>query len=242
MLLALDFDGTLAPIVPVPDQATLHPGARPAMERLLERGDVLLAVVSGRALEDVRARVGLTAIHYAGNHGLEIVGPGVERIHPEALATTAVIAECRAALEAEFHDEPDVLVEDKHLSLSVHFRLVRDADRERSIRARVERCCGAHEGLRLTDGKKVVEVRPDVEWDKGRATTFLIDTLLAGNGSAPVIYVGDDRTDEDAFRALRGRGDGVLVAPHPVPHSAATAWLRAPDEVVAVLERLADDA
>src|SRR5690606_38471433 len=93
-----------------------------------------------------------------------------------------------------------------------------------------------------TDGKKVVEVRPDVEWDKGRATTFLIDTLLAGTGSAPVIYVGDDRTDEDAFRALRGRGDGVLVAPHPVPHSAATAWLRAPDEVVTVLERLADDA
>ncbi|HEU5209292.1 MAG TPA: trehalose-phosphatase [Longimicrobiales bacterium] len=242
MLLALDFDGTLAPIVPVPDDAALLPGARAALQRLLDREDMLVAVVSGRALEDARARVGLGEIYYAGNHGLEIEGAGVERIHPEALETTHVVAECRAALEAEFRAEPEVLVEDKHLSLSVHFRLVRDEAREQAIRARVERCCGGRRGLRLLEGKKVVEVRPDVEWDKGRATSFLVETLLGSNGIAPVIYIGDDRTDEDAFQALRGRGAGVLVAPHRLEHSAATAWVRSPDEVITLLERLADDA
>jgi len=239
MLLALDFDGTLAPIVPQPDQARLLPRARRAMQRLLGRADMLIAIVSGRALADARERVGLEGVYYAGNHGLEIEGPGVERIHPEALEATHAVAECRVALEREFAAEPDVLVEDKHLSLSVHFRLVADEAREAGIRTRVAQCCGGKSGLRLTEGKKVVEVRPDVEWDKGRATNFLVATLL-DSSDAPVIYVGDDRTDEDAFVALRGRGDGVLVAPSPVEQSAATAYVRSPDEVVVLLERLAD--
>src|SRR5690606_36240593 len=130
MLLALDFDGTLAPIVPQPDQATLLPGARRAIQRLLDRADTRIAIVSGRALADARERVGLQGVYYAGNHGLEIEGPDVERIHPEALAATHAVAECRAALEREFAAEPEVLVEDKHLSLSVHFRLMADETRE----------------------------------------------------------------------------------------------------------------
>ncbi len=239
MLLALDFDGTLAPIVPQPDQATLLPGARRAIQRLLDRADTRIAIVSGRALADARERVGLEGVYYAGNHGLEIEGPDVERIHTEALEATHAVAECRAALEREFAAEPEVLVEDKHLSLSVHFRLVADETREAGIRTRVERCCGGRSGLRLTEGKKVVEVRPDVEWDKGRATNFLVATLL-DSSDAPVIYIGDDRTDEDAFAALHGRGDGVLVAPFRVEQSAASAFVRSPDEVVALLERLAD--
>ena len=242
MLLALDFDGTLAPIVPVPDEATLLPGARAAIGRLLERDDMLVAIVSGRALADARNRVGFDSIYYAGNHGLEIEGPDVERIHPEAVATVEVVAGCRKALEQEFRNEPEVLVEDKHLSLSVHFRLVRDEAREQDIRARVERCCGGRDRLRLMDGKKVVEVRPRVEWDKGRATTFLVDTLLGDNRTAPVIYIGDDRTDEDAFAALRGRGEGVLVAKELSDESAATAFVRSPDEVVELLDALAEGA
>lgn len=240
MLLALDFDGTLAPIVPVPDDATLLPGARAAIGRLLERDDTLVAIVSGRALADARKRVGFDSIYYAGNHGLEIEGPGVDRIHPEAVATVDVVADCRKALETEFRNEPAVLVEDKHLSLSVHFRMVNDEARERDIRARVERCCGGRRGLRLMDGKKVVEVRPRVEWDKGRATSFLVDTLLGENRTAPVIYIGDDRTDEDAFAALRGRGAGVLVAKELSEESAATAFVRSPEEVVELLDALAE--
>lgn len=239
MLLALDFDGTLAPIVPVPDRAALLPAAHDAIGRLLRRRDTIVAVVSGRALGDVRQRVDFDGVYYAGNHGLEIEGPDVHRMHAEAEAAAHLLAECTTALRAEFAGEPDVLVEDKRLTLSVHYRLVDDEARERHIRARVGRCCGARPGLRLTDGKKVVEIRPDVDWHKGRATSFLVETLLGANGSAPVVYIGDDRTDEDAFVALHGRGEGVLVAPQAVAASAASAWLRSPDEVASLLDRLA---
>jgi trehalose-phosphatase len=177
--------------------------------------------------------------HYAGNHGLEIEGPGVHRIHPEAADSAPALAACVRALRQEFADEEAVLIEDKTLTLSVHFRLVADEAREQAIRDRVARCCGGHAGLRLTAGKKVVEIRPDVPWDKGRATRFLVDTLLADAPAAPVLYIGDDRTDEDAFVALRGRGDGIIVAQRAPEDSAATAWLRSPEEVATFLERLA---
>lgn len=241
MLLALDFDGTLAPIVPVPDQAALLPAAHSALTRLLARPDTLLAVVSGRALDDVRARVGLADVHYAGNHGLEIEGPGMRRVHEDAEAAVGKLDACARRLRAEFAGDEGVLVEDKRLTLSVHFRLVHDVEREATIRARVEDACGELDGLRLTEGKKVVEIRPDVQWDKGRATSFLVRTLLGENRRAPVIYIGDDRTDEDAFEVLRGRGEGVLVAENGARRSsAAAAWLRSPEEVVTLLERLAE--
>lgn len=243
MLLALDFDGTLAPIVPTPDEAALLPSAHTALARLLQRADTIVAVVSGRALADVRTRVGLDAVHYAGNHGLEIEGPGgVHRLHDEAELARPALAACAQALRADFAGDNTILVEDKRLSLSVHFRLVADSARERAIRDQVERRCGdPRHGLRLTDGKKVVEIRPAVDWDKGRATGFLVDTLLNGAMHAPVVYIGDDRTDEDAFAILRGRGEGVLVADSVPASSQALAWLRSPDEVVTLIDRLAED-
>ena len=239
MLLALDFDGTLAPIVPRPEDAQLLPAVRSALDRLAQRTDTTIALVSGRALADVRDRVTLPDAHYAGNHGLEIEGPGVHRIHAEAAESADQIAACVRALRDEFAGDDGVLIEDKTMTLSVHFRLVTDAGREGAIRGRVERCCAGHAGIRLTGGKKVVEVRPDVDWDKGRATNFLIETLFADAPDAPVIYIGDDRTDEDAFDALRGRGDGIIVAPGMPDDSAASAWLRSPEEVAVFLDRLA---
>lgn len=239
MLLALDFDGTLAPIVPIPADAALLPAAQSALRALVARADTRVAVVSGRALADVRARVGLAGVYYAGNHGLEIEGPDIERIHPEAVAAVKLIADCTATLRGQLAEYPGVLVEDKHLTLSVHFRMVSDPALEEEIVARVMASCGDRAGLRLTAGKKVVEVRPDVAWDKGRATRFLVDAVLARNGAAPVVYIGDDRTDEDAFRALRGRGDGVIVADPAPAESAAGAWVRSPAEVATVIAGLA---
>lgn len=243
MLLALDFDGTLAPIVARPDEAALLPSARAALEHVLGRTDTIVAVVSGRALADVRTRVGLVAVHYAGNHGLEIEGPGgVHRLHHEAELARPALAACAQALRADFADDDAVLVEDKRLSLSVHFRLVADRAREQAIRDQVERRRGhPHERLRLMDGKKVVEIRPTVDWDKGRATVFLMDTLLDGAVHAPVVYIGDDRTDEDAFAILRGRGEGVIVADGVPASSHALAWLRSPEEVALLIDRLAED-
>lgn len=243
MLLALDFDGTLAPIVPTPDEAAILPSAQAALGRVLERTDTIVAVVSGRALADVRMRVGFDTVHYAGNHGLEIDGPGgVHRLHEEAEQARPALAACAQALRSDFANDDAILVEDKRLTLSVHFRRVADRAREQSIRAQVERRCGDPlNGLRLTEGKKVVEIRPAVDWDKGRATAFLMETLLDGASDAPVVYIGDDRTDEDAFARLRGRGEGVIVAEMEPASSHALAWLRSPEEVATLIEQLAED-
>lgn len=243
MLLALDFDGTLAPIVPIPDEAAMLPSVQAALGHLIKRTDTVIAVVSGRALADVRPRVGFDQINYAGNHGLEIEGPdGLHRMHDEAEQARPALAACAAALRNEFADEDAILVEDKRLTLSVHFRRVTDQAREQSIRDQVERHCGDPlNGLRLTEGKKVVEIRPAVDWDKGRATAFLMDTLLDGVADAPVVYIGDDRTDEDAFATLRGRGEGVIVADRVPTSSHALAWLRSPDEVATLIAQLAED-
>jgi trehalose-phosphatase len=239
MLLALDFDGTLAPIVPRPDDATMLESARAALGALAARADTRVAIVSGRGLADVRARVGLDAIYYAGNHGLEIEGPGMHRVHDGAARARPALAECAARLRTLEREHAGVLVEDKGLTLSLHYRRVEDAAEEGTIVRRAHALCDDVPGLRLTEGKKVVEVRPDVEWDKGRATVFLLDALLGASPAAPVVFIGDDRTDEDAFRALGSRGEGVIVADTPPADTAAASYVRSPAEVGALLHDLA---
>lgn len=240
LLVALDFDGTLAPIVDHPAGAALPPRARGVLERLARRPDTDVAVVSGRALEDVRGRVELDGIFYAGNHGMEIEGPGVQSTHREAAEARPAIARCAEEVRAALQEVPGVVVEDKGLTLSVHYRLARGDDVPRVAEA-VRRACGEDPALRVTRGKMVLEVRPAVDWDKGSAIRLLLEVVEAGAATpVPVVYFGDDATDEDAFRALRGRGTGVLVA-DPLPEStAASAWLRSPDEVVDLLASLAE--
>lgn len=239
MLVAVDFDGTLTPIVDHPAGAMLPPRAREVLERLGARPDTDVAVVSGRALEDVRERIALDGIYYAGNHGMEIEGPGIQEIHGAAAATRPAIARCAEEIRDALHGVPGVVLEDKGLTISVHYRQVRGDDVHR-VHDAVRRTCGGDPAVRVTEGKKVLEVRPAVDWDKGRATRFLLDVLETGaSSSVPTVYLGDDVTDEDAFRALRGRGAGVIVA-DPVPETtAATAWLRSPEEVVGLLASLA---
>jgi len=237
MLLLLDFDGTLAPIAPTPDQAAPPGPALRAVSALAARPDTRVAVISGRALEDVRARVGLPGVVYAGNHGLEVAGPGLRVEQPAAVAAASVLADCADRLRKRFDGSSGVLVEDKRLTLSVHYRLAPEQDHDAVRRAARETCDGL-QGLRVTEGKRVVEIRPDVDWDKGRTARFLLDALEIPD-AAPVLYIGDDATDEDAFRALDGRGDGVIVA-DPVPADTAAAFfLRSPAEVVVLLEALA---
>lgn len=239
MLVALDFDGTLAPIVEHPENAALPAATRPILERLAARPDTDLAIVSGRGLEDVRARVGVDGIFYAGNHGMEIEGPGLQRRVAAAVAARPRLAACAEALREAVAGIEGAQVEDKGFTLSVHTRRVADREAEAEVERRVRAIVADEPGLRITSGKKILEVRPDVDWDKGRATSFLLDTLEAGAGLlVPVIFIGDDRTDEDAFRALGDRGDGVLVAASPPGRTAARAWVEDPTAVAALLEAL----
>ena len=238
MLVALDFDGTLSPIVERPEDAALLEGLESPLRRLVARADTVAAIVSGRGLADVRGRVGLDAMYYAGNHGFEIEGPGVDRIHPAAEAARPALAASAAAVARALAGEPGTEVEDKRWTLSIHYRRAEREGAEARVRRAVEEHC-RRPGLRVTAGKKVFEVRPDVEWDKGRATRFLLDTVGEGR-EIPALFIGDDRTDEDAFAVVRDLGGGIVVGDPPPPDTRAVAWLRGPEEVAALIRELAD--
>lgn len=231
LVLLLDFDGTLAPIVDHAEQAGMPDATRRALQRLMAIPGVEVAVVSGRGLADVRERAAIPDIAYAGNHGMEIQGPGVDRIHPEAAAARPQLEAAKRRIEREIANVPGAWVEDKQLTLSVHYRQSpreRVPEIERAVRAAVE----GEPRLKISSGKEVLEVRPRVEWHKGKAVLFLLDQMRPPAG-APVLYLGDDVTDEDAFRALResGLGEGVLVSEDPSRESAAASYVRAPAEV-----------
>ncbi|MCU0308088.1 MAG: trehalose-phosphatase [Thermoleophilia bacterium] len=214
----LDYDGTLTPIVARPELAVLAPASREALRRLAEVATV--AVVSGRALASVRELVGLPDLVYAGNHGFEIAGPDGTALEREVgREFIEEVAAARAALEPVVGAIPGAWVEDKTHSLSVHYRQTPD-ERAGEVEAAVDAALAGRPRLRKHYGKKVLEVRPRIEWDKGRAVLWLLEALgLDGPGVVPV-YVGDDVTDEDAFRALPAGGVGVLVSEVPRPTAA----------------------
>lgn len=239
LVLLLDFDGTLAPIVDLPEDAVPLPAALDAARRLAARPDVRLAVISGRGLADVRGRLQLEGVDYAGNHGMEIEGPGLSETHPEARAARPLLAAAAGAVEPLVKAVPGALLEDKGLTLSVHYRMS-PAAQAAQLREQVWEVVEPLEGLRLTPGKMVLEIRPRVEWHKGKAVRFLLDRIQPPAG-APILYLGDDNTDEDAFRALEGSGEGVIVADDgPPATTAARSWLRDPAEVAELLAELAD--
>lgn len=230
----LDYDGTLTPIVARPDLAVLDDSVRAGVARLA--GLCPVAVVSGRDLDDVARLVNLPELVYAGSHGFDIRGPDLRtQIGAEQ---TPALDRAEAALKRELSAIDGALVERKRFAIAVHTRLVAP-EHKAAVGDAVRRQAESLSGLRVTGGKEIHELRPNVPWDKGRAVLSLLDTLgLAGPDVAP-IYIGDDETDEDAFRALAGRGTGIRVMDGPAPTVAG--WrLRDPGEVAAFLDRLAD--
>lgn len=206
-LVCLDFDGTLSEIVPNPDAATLVVGGAKALENLAAQCPV--AILSGRDLADIRDRVGLPGIWYAGSHGFELMGPdGSYHRNDAADAAIPVLERAAAALRDELTDVPGALVEHKRYAVAVHYRNA-SPERVGQIIAATHRY-GRRNGLRVTGGRKVVELRPDIDWDKGTALEWIGDRVRQAGRVLP-IYVGDDLTDEDAFEAIRSSGVGIVV-------------------------------
>ena len=249
--LFLDYDGTLSPLVERPELAVLPDAAREVLGRLAARFPVV--IVSGRGREDVAARVGLPDLVYAGSHGFDIAGPrpaaaaaGPEQLRLEVGdGVPAAIERAAARLERELSTVPGVIVEPKRFAISVHFRLA-GAAAVPAIERAVDAALAAEPALRKGHGKKLFELRPDLDWDKGRALLWLLGELGLDGPDVLPVYLGDDLTDEDAFRAVRGRGIGILVGDlgdggdlrEEPRETAATYRLRDPAEVVAWLERL----
>jgi trehalose 6-phosphate synthase/phosphatase len=205
LALFLDYDGTLVPIVAHPKQAQLGEAMREALAACARRPDTELAILSGRALSDLRARVEIPGLVLAGNHGLEIEGPGLESfVHPDLPhfeERSRTLAKALAAL-----DEPGVWLEEKGASLTLHYRQA-DPARHAAIAERARETV-REAGFQPRDAHCAVEARPPIGWDKGRA---VLHVLRSRHGPAwserwCVVYVGDDETDEDAFRLLQGLG------------------------------------
>ncbi|QEH33428.1 Trehalose-phosphate synthase [Aquisphaera giovannonii] len=212
-LILLDYDGTLAPIAERPEMALLPSTTRDILRQLARREDCTVGIVSGRSLEDVRARVGIEGLIYAGNHGLEISGVGLRFAEETAVSRRDGVESVVCTLAVLLKDIAGILVEDKGLSASVHYRLVRPEHRMQVERVVREAVPEDHPQFVVMPGKMVWEVRPRVLWNKGKAVRWLRERL--GIPSAVTFYLGDDRTDEDAFAEV-GRFVSARVGP-PAP-------------------------
>lgn len=215
LLVLLDFDGTLASIERRPDEAAMPSPTREAVERLANTSGVAVGVVSGRSLSDVRDRVNIPGLAYAGNHGLELQATDDEtEVNPTAREAEETIDDLDELLTDKLAAIDGAFVEHKGVTATVHTRLVAD-DLVATVESIVEEAVAAHDGVRLTRGKDVLELRPNVEWDKGEAVRWLYDELVPDDERWFTVYLGDDTTDEAAFRVLEDDGLGIKVGDHP---------------------------
>ena len=246
VLLLCDYDGTLAPIVDRPELADLPDRTRLLLQSLSRQGRFTVGVISGRSLADLRHRVSIPSIIYAGNHGLEIEGPGIGLINPLAEEMRPVFSLIHQVLSKALGKVRGVQVEDKGLTLSVHYRNV-DEDKTEEVKNTFERVMATARSLgrvRIVPGKKVLEVRPPVDWDKGKAIALLADRFgkPTARKEALPIFLGDDVTDEDGFKAVEERHGISVFVGEETQDSSARYYLKSPAEVEEFLDLLAGPA
>src|SRR5437764_2055776 len=215
----LDYDGTLTPIRDRPEDAVISDSMREAVRRLAER--VLMVVVSGRDRKVVQKLMDLDNLIVAGDHGFDIWSPTGGAIQREEGASfEGLLREVEAKFRAELAHIPGALVEPKKSSVAVHFRLVAQEQRPR-VKEIVDTLLSEHpQELKVTPGKMVFEIQPRLDWDKGKAVLYLLNALNLDRDEVVPVYLGDDITDEDAFRALVGRGIGIFVGSADDPETA----------------------
>ena len=242
ILLLSDYDGTLTPIVGRPDEAILSPQVREKLSALANKPTFSVGIISGRSLSEVKALVEIEGIYYAGNHGLEMEGPGLRFINTAAKAAQNELKDIARQLSDKLGNIKGVILEDKGLSLSVHYRLVKD-DEENIVAEIFQQIVSPllREGkIRVTSGKKVWEVRPPIEWHKGKAVETITQELKAILDCKQLltIYLGDDTTDEDVFMTIhRPEGWSIFVGKEN-PSSNAEYFLNSTSEVTTFLSRL----
>lgn len=200
-LLGLDFDGTLAPIAPRPGLARLPAENKRLLQRLLRLRRARVAVVSGRSLADLKTKLRIPGLIYVGNHGLEIEDMDGKRwVHPQALRQAALMRRLASRIAEELRGLPGVFVENKGLTLSVHYRRLPRYLSPAPIHERLTlQLRGLEHRVKLRLGKKVWEIRPALDWNKGYAVRRLLGAKVLA--WTPVL-VGDDNTDEEGFKSL----------------------------------------
>ncbi|KOM39674.1 hypothetical protein LR48_Vigan03g305600 [Vigna angularis] len=240
IVMFLDYDGTLSPIVEDPDRAFMSHSMRKTVKKLARCFPT--AIVTGRCKDKVYNFVQLAELYYAGSHGMDIKGPTRSSKYNKDSKAEAIlfqpasdflpmIDEVYQQLVEKTKSTPGAMVENNKFCLSVHFRCV-DEKKWSDLARQVKSVLKDYPKLRLTQGRKVLEIRPTIKWDKGKALEFLLESLgLANCSDVFPVYIGDDRSDEDAFKKLRDRGQGfgILVSKFPKDTSASYS-LQEPNE------------
>jgi trehalose-phosphatase len=230
----LDYDGTLAPFAQNPAEAQLAEQTRQTLARIARKRRVAVTIISGRSLSDIRARIGLEGLIYAGNHGLEICGGGLQFIEPRAAARREELADFSRRLTADLRGIEGAVVEYKGLTATVHYRkaTLREVSKiEDAVQAVVIQ---SSESFRTAPSKMAIEVVPRTEWHKGKAAAWINQRL----GGKPLsLYFGDDETDEEAFRTL---ADGITVKVGIGAATTARYYVAGPPEVHEFLTWFAD--
>ena len=233
----LDYDGTLTPIVDKPTMATLSDRTRNILKELSRQCSV--SIVSGRDLDDVRRMVGIEGLTYVGSHGFEVLGPNdsfhrQERGEPFLPSLSSAESDLRAAAKKV----SGAWIERKKFAVTMHYRDVLDEEIPR-LEMLFDEVASTHPDLRKAGGKKVFELLPNIDWNKGTMIESLLEMMDTKVAKTRPLFIGDDVTDEDAFHVLADSGVTIVVSDHP-RESAARYSLKNVDEVASFLERLTE--
>ncbi len=234
LFLLFDYDGTLTPIVSQPDDAHCPLEVKEILKRLRDLPNVYLAIVSGRSLQDLKKRLGIPGIIYVGNHGLEIENPHGRSKKILSIIKMNELKRITHNLQNSLKDIPNIFFENKGPILSIHYRNVPQKFFTKIIPILEKELQPWGDRWKITFGKMVFEIWPNIDFHKGKAIREILKPFPL-HGLLP-IYLGDDRTDEDAFRELKGFGISVLVGPE-APLSEADFFLQDPNEVKEFLLR-----
>ena len=217
----LDFDGTLAPLASRPELVEVPPGTMEVLSSLAE--GYLVCVISGRGLPYLRDTIGLDDVYYAADHGHRILGPpasGVDfQIGPE---DRGQLDDVIRELGSRLRGIEGVTLEPKEISIAVHYRLVAEEQRP-VVRKVVDEVLAKTQGFKVTEGKLVRELMPNLRWNKGHAVSWLLERLRLGPNEVCPLCLGDDLTDEDMFDAVRDSGVTVLIGSPDRPTRASYA-------------------
>jgi trehalose-phosphatase len=208
--LFLDYDGTLTPIQKQPDDAVLSEQTSEILRLLSRIPQISLSIVMGRSMVDIKKFAQFKNINISANHGLHIRTKEYEWIHPVASATRFIIQKIYLVLQKKLKSFPDITLENKHFSLAIHYRNANLSLIPRLHLLIIDAVGPFKSNVSITSGKKVVEIKPRTDWDKGKAIECIVKKM---NSNTPplLIFIGDDTTDEDAFRTLRSKGITICV-------------------------------
>ncbi|MCG3205590.1 MAG: Trehalose-phosphate phosphatase [Elusimicrobia bacterium] len=232
-LFLFDFDGTLSRIVQHPSAARMSKEVKPLLRKLSKKKGIKVGVISGRSLSDIKKKVGMKDLIYAGNHGFEAEGNDFRFIHPHASSMKSELNQIVSEATSLLRGMKGIHIENKEMTASIHYRNISPFSLRRflSFMNRFQSRCESR-GFFLRAGKKVFEILPELKWNKG----MFVRLLEKKFGYPLIVYIGDDTTDEDAFRAIKKRGISIRIG--AIKGSAASYFLPLQSDIALFLRRV----